>query len=144
MAATKKETAKKADVKVTEAAAAVTKDVEATKTETPKTPAKKEVAKKETVKKEAEKKETVKKETAKTETAKKAPVKKSEPKASVVVEYAGGQVAVKDIVARATKAFAKANKGVTVKKIEVYIKPEEGVAYYVVNGIGSDEYKVEL
>lgn len=116
--AAKKETAKKADVKATEAAAAVTK--------------------------EAVKKETAKKDTAKPETVKKAPAKKAEPKSSVVIEYAGGQVSAKDIVTKATKAFTKANKGVTIKKIDVYVKPEEGVAYYVVNGVGSDEYKVSL
>lgn len=134
MASTKKETAKKADVKATEAAAAVTKEVEAKTTESSKTPAKKETAKK----------EAVKKETVKTEAAKKAPVKKTEPKSTVVIEYAGGQVSAKDIVTKATKAFTKLNKGVVIKKIDVYVKPEEGVAYYVVNGVGSDEYKVSL
>lgn len=97
----------------------------------------------ETVKKSA-KKETTKKETIKKEAAKKVLVKKTDPKTSVVVEYAGGQIVVKDVVSKATKAFAKANKGVAVKKVEVYLKPEEGVAYYVVNGVGGEECKVVL
>lgn len=73
----------------------------------------------------------------------KATVKK-DPKTKVVVEFAGKQIVTKDIVAAATKAFTKANKGVTIKSIEVYVKPEEDVAYYVVNGQGADEYKVNL
>lgn len=75
--------------------------------------------------------------------APKAAVKK-EPKTKVVVEFAGKQVVTKDIVAAASKAFTKANKGVAIKSIEVYVKPEEEVAYYVVNGKGADEYKVNL
>ncbi len=92
-----------------------------------------------------EKKPAAKKEAAKTAApAKKAPAKKVEPKTSVVVEFAGKQFDTKDVVAAATKAYKKANKGVVIKKIEVYVKPEENVAYYVVNGEGSDDYKVEL
>ena len=89
-------------------------------------------------------KETVKKAPAKKAPAKKAPAKKVEPKASVVIEYAGTQIVAKDVLAAATKAFKAANKGVTIKTIEVYVKPEENVAYYVVNGEGSEDYKVEL
>ena len=32
----------------------------------------------------------------------------------------------------------------SIKTIEVYVKPEENVAYYVVNGEGSDDWKVSL
>ena len=28
--------------------------------------------------------------------------------------------------------------------IDIYVKPEESVAYYTVNGQGSDEFKIEL
>lgn len=86
----------------------------------------------------------VKEPAAKAETAKKAPAKKVEPKTSIVIEFGGKQVVAKDIVAAATKAYKKANRGVVIKKIEVYVKPEEQVAYYVVNGEGSEDYKVEL
>lgn len=88
-----------------------------------------------------EKKETVKK--TETKTAKVA-TKKVEPKTRVFVEFGDRQVVTKDIVAAATKAFTKANKGVAIKNMDVYIKPEEDVAYYVVNGQGADEYKVDL
>ena len=76
--------------------------------------------------------------------AKKAPAKKVEPKTSVMIEYAGKTVVAKDVLAAAQKAYKKANKGVVIKKIEIYIKPEENVAYYVVNGDASADYKVEL
>lgn len=81
---------------------------------------------------------------AKAETAKKAPAKKVEPKTSIVIEFGGKQVVAKDVVAAAAKAYKKANKGVVIKKIEVYVKPEENAAYYVVNGEASADYKVEL
>ncbi|MFR5602342.1 MAG: DUF6465 family protein [Lachnospiraceae bacterium] len=82
---------------------------------------------------------------AKAAPAKKAPAKKAaEPKSSVVIEFAGKQIVAKEVLAAAKKAFTKANKGVTIKTIEIYVKPEENVAYYVVNGQGSDDYKIEL
>ncbi len=80
----------------------------------------------------------------KEEATKKTPVKKVEPKTTVVIEYADKKVTTKDIIAAATKAFKKANRGVVIKKIEVYVKPEENVAYYAVNGVGSADYKIEL
>ncbi len=100
----------------------------------------------EPVKAEPAKAAEVKKEEApkKAPAAKKAPAKKVEPKASVIIEYAGNQIVAKDVLAAATKAFKKDNKGVTIKTIEVYVKPEENVAYYVVNGEGSEDYKVSL
>ena len=101
---------------------------------------KKTAAPKTAAKKPAETKEAAPKKAP----AKKAPAKKVEPKASVVIEYAGTQIVAKDVLAAATKAFKAANKGVTIKTIEVYVKPEENVAYYVVNGEGSEDYKVEL
>ena len=149
MAVEKKDAVKTAETK----AAAIVKAAEAPKTEV-KAPAKETVKKaaatkaavktdekKPAVKKEAApKKETVKKAPA----AKKAPVKKADPAASVVVEYGGKQVVAKDILAAATKAFKAANKGVEIKSIELYVKPEENVAYYAVNGEGSDDYKIVL
>ena len=82
-----------------------------------------------------------KKPAAKKATAKKAEV---EPKVSAVVEYEGRSVLVKNIVAKAVKAYKKANKGVVIKKVDIYIKPEENAAYYVINGDSSPSYKIEL
>ena len=83
-----------------------------------------------------------KKETA----AKKAPAKKAEKEteAAGVIQYAGKEIAAKEILERAKIAFADANPGVKIETIVLYVKPEEDVAYYVVNGIGNDDYKIEL
>ena len=83
-----------------------------------------------------------KKETA----AKKAPAKKAEKEteAAVVIQYAGKEIAAQEILERAKIAFADANPGVKIETIVLYVKPEEDVAYYVVNGIGNDDYKIEL
>lgn len=132
------------EVKATEKKAVVTAD----KAETKKAAAvKTAVEKKETVKKEAAaKKETVKKETA----AKKAPARRTaakkaeDVKATVTIQFAGKEVVAKNILEEAKKAFAAANKGVEIKTIDIYVKPEENAAYYVVNGVGSDDYKIEL
>lgn len=107
-------------------------------------PVKAEPVKTEPVKAEPEKAEVKAEAPKKAPAAKKAPAKKVEPKASVVIEYAGNQIVAKDVLAAAIKAFKKDNKSVTIKTIEVYVKPEENVAYYVVNGEGSENYKVSL
>lgn len=116
--------------------------VEAVKTEEAKAEeGKAEAAKTEEVK--AEEAKTEKEKEAKKETKKKT-TKKADPKAAVIIEYGGRQIVAKEVLKSATKAFKKLKKDVTIKTIEIYVKPEEGVAYYVVNGEGSDEYKVEL
>ena len=71
-------------------------------------------------------------------------VAEPEPKVSVVIEYEGRSTLVKNVIAKATKAYKKANKGVVIKKIDIYIKPEENAAYYVINGDSSPSYRVEL
>lgn len=80
--------------------------------------------------------------------ARKAPVKKevkpAETEATVYVQYAGKQIAAKEILEAAKAAYVKEHKDTEVKTIEIYVKPEEAVAYYVVNGEGSDDYKIEL
>ena len=91
---------------------------------------------------EAPKAEEPKKET------KKAPAKRTtakDIKTSVVVQFAGKEVTEKDLIAAVKKAYTKkGNKVGDIKTIEIYVKPEESAAYYVVNGIGADDYKIEL
>ena len=90
--------------------------------------------------------ETVKAEakTAAAEVKAETPVKKADPKACVVIEFSGKQIVAKDVLDKAVKAYEADHKGAEIKTIEVYVKPEENVAYYVVNGEGSDDYKVIL
>ena len=50
-------------------------------------------------------------------------------------------------VAESAKAHYKAlfeKENGVLKTLELYIKPEENVAYYVANGTGRDEFKVGL
>ncbi len=80
----------------------------------------------------------------KTTTRKTAAKKAAAPEVTVFVEYAGKQVVAKEVLAAAIESYKAANADTEIKTIEVYMKPEENVAYYVVNGVGSDAFKVEL
>ena len=141
---TGKEIAKKTAAAVAQAPKKeITAKAEAVKTE----PVKAEAPKAEPVKEAAPKKAPAKKAAAKKETAsKKAPAKKAEKEteAAVVIQYAGKEIAAKEILERAKLAFTDANPGAKIDNIVLYVKPEEDVAYYVVNGIGNDDYKIEL
>lgn len=114
------------------------KAAEAAETKAVKAEAKAEAPKTEAKKAEEPKKETAKKTPAKRTTAK-------DIKTSVVVQFAGREVTEKDLIAAVKKAYTKkGNKVGDIKTIEIYVKPEESAAYYVVNGVGADDYKIEL
>lgn len=124
----KKVEVKAAEVKAPEVKAEVKK--EAVKKEAvKKTPA----AKKAPVKKApAAKKETVKKETVKKAPAAKKPVVKEE----VNFQFSGKSYTSEDLI-RITRDVWKYDlngKEEDVKSIELYVKPEENTAYYVING----------
>ena len=92
-------------------------------------------------------KETVKKPVAAAKEEIKETVKetvKPEIEKSVVVEFGGRQVAAKDVLAQAEKAYAKTHPGTVIKSMELYISPEQNAAYYVVNGEGSDDFRIDL
>ncbi len=105
------------------AASTEAKDVTAVPAEAPKAPEKKAPAKKSAEKKAAKK-------TAEKKPAKKAPVKKAAAKVTLILEYQGRQITDEQIVA-AVKADWK---GAAIQSLEIYAKPEDGAAYYVVNG----------
>ncbi len=137
-AAAKKMAAAPVSNSTVEVKAAETKTVKAAETKTVKAEAKAEAPKAEAKKAEEPKKETAKKAPAKRTTAK-------DIKTSVVVQFAGKEVTEKDLIAAVKKAYTKkGNKVGDIKTIEIYVKPEESAAYYVVNGIGADDYKIEL
>lgn len=95
----------------------------------------------------AKKTTTAKKEAApkKAATTRKTAAKKAaEPETTIYVQYAGLQIKAKDVLAAALASYQEKNPDAEIKTIEVYVKPEENAAYYVVNGEGSDDYKVEL
>ena len=108
--ATKKATTKVAEVK----------EVKEVKVEAPVVEAKVEV--KEEVKAEAKK-----------APAKKATAKK-EVKANVVLQFAGQEANMDAVVENAKNAFvAEGHKASEIKDIQIYVKPEDNAAYYVIN-----------
>ncbi len=88
----------------------------------------------------AKESETVKKATSTAKkaasTAKKAAssAKKATEKVTAYVEFGGKQISTAEIADKVRAAYkAEGNKAV-IKSIEIYVKPEENAAYYVVNG----------
>lgn len=56
-----------------------------------------------------------------------------EAKAEVILQFAGNEIKMVDILDAAKKDFAANNKA-ALKSITLYVKPEDGAAYYVANG----------
>ena len=78
-------------------------------------------------------KKTVKK-TAEKTAEKKAVTKKTEFLPEVFVQFGGREDVVADVVERAKEAFvADGHKEAAIKSLQVYLKPEDSTAYYVVN-----------
>ena len=101
-----------------------------------------EVVKETAVKAEAKdtaKKETAKKETAAKKTTKKTPAKKTESKKAekieeIYLQFHGQEIFTKDVMERAKQAYiAEGHRESSIKSIRLYIKPEENMAYYVIN-----------
>ena len=105
-----------------------TKKTATKKTATKKTAEKKTVAKTETTtaaKKTAEKKTTAKKETA---------VKDSGVTANVVLQHYGKDTNINEIIENVKKSYvADGHKSTSIKSLNVYLKPEDGFAYFVIN-----------
>lgn len=136
MAETKKPVAKKpvAVKPVEEKAAKVVEAKETVKTEAKKEPAKKAPAKKAAP---AAKKEVAKavKETVKKVAEKKAPAKKA-AKEVVTVQFADKSYTTEDFVkiAKDVWVYDLNQKATDFKTVELYVKPEESLVYYVING----------
>lgn len=112
--------AKPAEEKAVKAASVKVEAPAAVKTEAPKAESKKSAARKPAEKKPAEKKPAAKKAAA--------------PKANIVVEYQGRQVVQADILAGAERVWAQAGRTEAIKTMELYVKPEDGAVYCVING----------
>ena len=93
-----------------------------TKTAAKKTTAKKTVAKKTTTKKKAATGTAA----ARTTTLK---------NANIMLQWAGNDVSFDQIRSNIIAQYSESGKTEKdIKKLEVYVKPEEGLAYYVING----------
>ena len=136
------ELAKDAKNEATKATTAVKEEVNkatsAVKKEAAKatTSAKNEATKATTKATTAVKKEAVKATTAVKKTATKATAaaKKTEVKKAIFLQYMGQDYKLDDITSRVEAAYKAENKKKTISEVNVYIKPEENAAYYVVNG----------
>lgn len=85
-----------------------------------------------------------KKETAKVEekvTEVKAEVKKpraakaAKPEIKATIEFGGKNTAVVSIIDSIKEAYKNEGNTEAIKTLDVYIQPENGVAYYVINGV---------
>lgn len=99
--------------------------------------------KKATVKKE----ETVKKEAAKKPMAKRTAAKKPAAKREAVkegfyVQFYGKDLEQIEVTKQAKAAYKAAGNKAAIKSIDVYVKPEESAAYYVVNGDITGKFEV--
>lgn len=86
------------------------------------------------VEKAEEVKEAVK-ETAAKAPAKKAPAKKAAVTETVYLQYLGKEINKDDLVKQVKEIWTKElkNKAGDLKSITLYLKPEENMAYYVIN-----------
>lgn len=79
----------------------------------------------------AEKKPAAKKTSAKKETAKKESVsKKAAVESKVVIQANGSEATAEDLVKKAVEAADVK----TIKRVDVYVRPEINKVYYVING----------
>ena len=105
-----------------------------------KAPAKKEAAPKKETKAVAEKKEVKAEAAEKKAPAKKAPAKKAaakkEIKTEIAVQFAGKSYTQDDLmkIAKDVWRFDLKKKAADLVSVELYVKPEESMVYYVFNG----------
>lgn len=65
-------------------------------------------------------------------------------KSSLYVQFGGKEILEKDVVAACKKLYAELVTDEDLKTLEIYLNVEESAAYFVANGVASEEYKVAL
>lgn len=70
--------------------------------------------------------------------------KKDKTVFTTTLQIGDAEYDITDITAKAYKAFKSVHKRKVVTDFYIYVKPEEGAAYYTVNGEGAPEYKIDL
>ena len=69
------------------------------------------------------------------EKAVEAPAEKAvETKTTIILEYCGRQVTETTMIAGAKKVWAEAGRTEAIETMELYVKPEDGAVYCVING----------
>ena len=129
-------------VKTETAAPAVKAEVKETVKEAPKAEVKAEAVKAEAPKaeKKAEVKAAPKKRGPKPKTEK---TEKKEAVQNVYVQFAGKEILTADLAAQVTEKWvALGHRASSIKELNLYVKPEDSAAYYVING--KESGKLEL
>lgn len=129
-------------VKTETAAPAVKAEVKEIVKEAPKAEVKAEAVKAEAPKaeKKAEVKAAPKKRGPKPKTEK---TEKKEAVQNVYVQFAGKEILTADLVAQVTEKWvALGHRASSIKELNLYVKPEDSAAYYVING--KESGKIEL
>lgn len=129
-------------VKTETVAPAVKAEVKETVKEAPKAEVKAEAVKAEAPKaeKKAEVKAAPKKRGPKPKTEK---TEKKEAVQNVYVQFAGKEILTADLVAQVTEKWvALGHRASSIKELNLYVKPEDSAAYYVING--KESGKIEL
>lgn len=101
------------------------------------------------------KKTTTKKTTTKKATTKKASAKKASRKptakalltkaaVSYSIEFQGRSVIGKDLAELAVKDYMKKTGKTALKKLDLFVQPENSVAYYAVDGEGGDQFQINI
>lgn len=132
-----KTTPAKREVKSAEKASEVKTEVKAVAEEV-KEPVKKQATRRTSAKPAAEKAEEVKKETVKRPVKKETTKKAAEPelKAAVHFEFGGKSYTPEDLlkICKDVWKYDLSGKEEDFKSVELYVKPDESVTYYVING----------
>jgi len=129
-------------VKTETTAPVVKAEVKETVKEAPKAEVKAEAVKAEAPKaeKKAEVKAAPKKRGPKPKTEK---TEKKEAVQNVYVQFAGKEILTADLVAQVTEKWvALGHRASSIKELNLYVKPEDSAAYYVING--KESGKIEL
>lgn len=92
-------------------------------------------AKKETAAVTEEVKAEPKKTTKTVKVTKTTTTKEACPEISCTIEFGGKNTTIESIVESIKEAYKNEGNKAAIKKIDVYIQPENNVAYYVINGV---------
>lgn len=63
---------------------------------------------------------------------------------SVIVEFGSKQISAKQVLEQAETNYINTHPDTEIQSIKLYIAPEKNAAYYVVNGEGSPDFKINL
>ena len=64
-------------------------------------------------------------------------------KSELTIQFAGKDNTESELIAKAKEAFkAAGNKASDIKKVELYVQPENSVVYFVVNGDFKGEFQI--